>query len=192
MWSGTESGEGEVFCISSLPGLHPHSRQTWFNQGCGLAKLKQGRKGGRALRVTYYHWLRSWSYKGEKTGRRGWRKQGQWIVGHAGVKGGQGHNEEKKNATLIADTSKKMSFISPSFYRTTKVYKKKERPLGLKRIPITAFLNGHLVTVWDATLTATPLSCYVTFRQVPKCWSLVPASAKYVAGQRQSEHTEHI
>lgn len=58
-----------------------------------------------------------------------------------------GYDEEKKNATLKADTSKKMSFISPPFYRTTKVYKKKERPLGLKRIPITAFLNGHLVTV---------------------------------------------
>lgn len=59
----------------------------------------------------------------------------------------KGITRKKKNATLIADTSKKMSFISPSFYRTTKVYKKKERPLGLKRIPITAFLKGHLVTV---------------------------------------------
>lgn len=64
---------------------------------------------------------------------------------------GTGHNEEKKDATLIADTSKKISFISPPFYRTTKVYKKKERSLRLKRIPITTFLSGHLVTVRDVT-----------------------------------------
>lgn len=75
---------------------------------------------------------------GEGEGRTGDLRSQRWLRGLVITR--------RKKMQISWLTGKK-TVISPSFYRTTKVCKLRLRPSGLKRIPIIASLNGHLITV---------------------------------------------